>query len=166
MTALLAQPPIIANTFVFHHHYTVLYIQHELLTMKPMNLLWFSTNAPKLAYGNAGWAGGREGSWDPPLRPWPTLACNVIKATLVFNKWRKDSIQPEMWHVDRFFDWIIVATNRIMYFLTAAIQPSVSNIYRVTVLRVTVLLRDLEACLHYVTIVAFRFYLLTNDVAE
>jgi len=46
-------------------------------------------------------------------------------------------------------------------FLSAAIHPPVSDNYRVLVLRFTVALRDLEAVLHYVTIVAFRFYLLT-----
>jgi len=46
-------------------------------------------------------------------------------------------------------------------FLSAATHPSAPKNYRVMVLRFTVLLRDLEAFLRYVSIVAFCFYLLT-----
>jgi len=49
-----------------------------------------------------------------------------------------------------------------LHFSSVAMHPSVSNNYRVMALRFTVLLRDLEAFLHYVTIVAFRVYLLTH----
>jgi len=41
--------------------------------------------------------------------------------------------------------------------LSAAMHPSVSNNYRVMVLRFTVLLSDLDVFLHYDTIVAFRY---------
>jgi len=53
-----------------------------------------------------------------------------------------------------------------LYFLSAAIHPSMSNNYGIMVLCFTVLLRDLEAFLHFVTIVAFLITCTSNTRAE